>query len=90
MVQINSEITGLRELAKNSDKLRKSFSSSTLRTALRGGAAVVRKLARERAPVDEGDLKKGIKTQARKVRNGQAAVDIGFDRETAWHGGSWS
>ena len=46
MVQINGEVTGLRELAANSSKLKKSFAGSTLRTALRNGAKPVRTRAR--------------------------------------------
>ena len=43
MVEIGSEITNLKELSRNVKSLKKSFATSTLRTALRNGNA---------APVD--------------------------------------
>ena len=87
MVQINSEITGLKELAKNSDKLSKSFARTTLRTALRNAAKPVRREARARVPVDEGDLRKSIKTKATVKRSGDGYADVGFDPEIAFYGG---
>ena len=63
MVQVKTEITGLRELAQNSAKLRKGFEGNILRTGLRGGARPVIKKARADAPRDEGDLAKGIRSQ---------------------------
>ena len=77
MVQINGRVEGLRELAKNSDKLRKSFGRSTLRTALRNGAKPVRVRARADAPKEEGLLRRNIITKAKVVRSGFGYVDIG-------------
>ena len=85
MVEIGSNITGLEELARNVKSLKKSFATSTLRTALRNGAAPVRKIARANVAVDRGDLKKAIRTKATVKRNGFGYADIGFDR-TEFHG----
>ena len=38
MVEVGSDIKGLKDLAKNSGKLKKSFAGTTLRTALRNAA----------------------------------------------------
>ena len=85
MVQINGEVTGLRELAANSSKLKKSFAGSTLRTALRNGAKPVRTRARNIVDVDSGDLKKAIKSKAKVTRSGFGYADVGYEREQ-FHG----
>ena len=75
MVAITSEITGLRELANNKNKLKKSFSGSTLRTALRAAGAPVLKNAKDIVVVDEGDLKASLKRKATVKRSGEGYVD---------------
>ena len=79
MVEINSNIQGLKELAKNVDKLSKSFHRTTLRTALRNAAKPVRDLARDKVPVASGDLRKGIRTVAKVNRDGEGYANVGFD-----------
>ena len=85
MVEINSDIQGLKELAKNVDKLSKSFHRTTLRTALRNAAKPVRSLARDKVDVDSGDLRKGIRTEAKVNRDGEGYANVGFDR-AQFHG----
>ena len=87
MVEVGSEIKGLKELAKNSDKLKKSFASSTLRTALRNGAKPVLRRAKAKVAVDEGDLKKALAINAKVDRKGEGYADVGFRKEQAFHGG---
>ena len=77
MVQINGRIEGLRELDKNAAKLKKSFASSTLRTALRNAGKPVRTRAKDGVPVDSGDLRKAIKSKAKVTRAGEGNVEIG-------------
>ena len=86
MVAVSGNITGLKELAKNSAKLKKSFAASTLRTALRNAAAPVRKDARDNAPREEGILRKEIKTKAKVTKRGYGYADIGFT-ERGFYGG---
>ena len=86
MVAINSEITGLRELAAKSDKLKKSFAKSTLRTALRNAGNPVLKHARAHVAVDEGDLKKSLKRKATVRRTGEGYVDIGVEKGDVFYG----
>ncbi len=86
MVAINSEITGLRELVKNSDKLKKSFAGSALRTALRNAGNPVLKEAKARVPVDEGDLKKSLKSHATVKKSGFGYVDIGPEKGEVFYG----
>ena len=50
MVDINTEITGLKELRKNVDSLSKSFARTTLRTALRNAAKPVVREAKVPSP----------------------------------------
>ena len=83
MVQINSEITGLRELARNSDKLKKSFATSTIRTAIRAVGSLVGRGARQRVEnVASGELRKrGINWRVRKPKYGEVSVDVGWTRD---------
>ena len=85
MVEINSNIQGLKELSKDIDKLSKSFQRATLRTALRNAAKPVRQLARDKVPVASGDLRKGIRTEAKVNRDGEGYANVGFDRKE-FHG----
>ena len=76
MVEVGSEIKGLKELAKNSDKLKKNFAGTTLRTALRNAAQPVRRRARAKVPVDEGDLREVYRHQ----RQGETGPGDGYRR----------
>lgn len=85
-MQVTGQIEGLDELAKNLDKLKPSFERTTLRTALRNAAKPVVKLMRRFAPVERGDLKKGIRSKAKVQRNGFGYVDIGPTRDLFYAG----
>ena len=90
-VDIQYKITGLKELAKNRDKLSRSpLSASTLRTGLRNAAAPVRKRAQGHARAQDlresGDLIKGIATHVRVDRAGQGTALIGY-RLPVFYGG---
>ena len=78
-------IQGLKELAKNVDKLSKSFARTTLRTALRNAAKPVRKEARVLVAVESGDLKGAIAAKVTVTKAGDGYADVGFDR-AQWHG----
>ena len=63
MVEVNHEIVGLRELAKNIDKLKPAFARSTLRTALRNAAKPVAVDAKANVVVRTvGNLRRNIRT----------------------------
>ena len=85
MVEINSDIQGLKELSKNVEKLSKSFARTTLRTALRNAASPVRKEARALVPVGTGDLKGAIRAKVTVTKAGDGYADVGFDRDE-FHG----
>ena len=87
MVEVSHEIKGLKDLAKNSDKLKKNFASTTLRTALRNAAQPVRNKARAKVPIGEGDLKKAIAINAKVDKKGEGHADIGFRKDKAFYGG---
>ena len=78
MVEVGSDIKGLKDLAKNADNLKKSFAGTTLRTALRNGAKPVRDKAKASVPVDEGKLKRSIGIRAKVSRGGDGYADVGF------------
>ena len=78
MVTVKTEITGLRELAKNSAKLRKGFEGNILRTGLRGGARPVRLKARALVSVASGDLKKAIAASAVSLKRGVGVISVGI------------
>ena len=86
MVQIGGEIEGFKQLAANAGKLRKSFLTSTLRTALRNAAAPVRKFARDQAPVDEGNLKGAIESRAEVPGPGSGYADVGVAKGNVFYG----
>ena len=86
MVQITGRIEGLPELARNAAKLKKSFASSTLRTALRNAAKPVRTRARNTVDVDSGDLRKAIKSKAKVTRSGFGYADVGYERNSSTAG----
>ena len=89
---VDFEIEGLKELAKNADKLRRSFTTSTLRTALRGAAKPVLRRAKATVPVDSGRLKRSLGIRAKVERNGSdsqmskrgAAASIRATTRTSW------
>ena len=85
MVQIGVEITGLKELSRNVGQLSKSFSRTTLRTALRNAAKPVRTRAKANVAVDQGDLRRDIKSKATVRRDGSGYADVGFLRRS-FHG----
>ena len=87
MVEIASDIKGLKDLAKNSDKLKKNFESTTLRTALRGGSRPLLRVAKAKVPIDEGDLKKALAINAKVNKKGEGYADVGFRPAQAFHGG---
>ena len=77
MVEVNHEIVGLRELAKNIDKLKPAFARSTLRTALRNAAKPVAVDAKANVVVDQGNLRRNIRVNASVKRSGRGQADIG-------------
>ena len=89
-VDIQYKITGLKELAKNRDKLSRSFERVTLRTGLRNAAAPVRKRVQGHARAQDlresGDLIKGIATKAIVGRPGHGIAFIGY-RSEQFYGG---
>ena len=86
MVVVNSEITGLKELSKNSDKLKKSFAKSTLRTALRNAGKPVLKEAKALVPVASGDLKKTLRIKVVIERSGLGYADIAVGKGDVFYG----
>ena len=69
----------------NADQLKKSFAGSTLRTALRNAAKPVRTLAKANVAVDQGDLRRDIKSKAKVRRDGSGYADVGFLKRS-FHG----
>ena len=84
MVEINSDIQGLKELSKNVDKLSKSFARTTLRTALRNAAKPVRQEARALVAVESGDLKGAIGVKVTVTKAGDGYADVGLRRATSF------
>lgn len=87
MVEVGGEIKGLDKLAKNADKLSKSFGRTTLRTALRNAAKPVRQKARAIVPRDSGNLRRAIAVNAKVDRDGEGYADVGYRRDKAFYGG---
>ena len=85
MVQISATVTGLPQLGRNASKLKKSFSRSTLRTALRNAAKPVVREAKDLVVVDTGEVRDHIGFSAKVLRDGRGFVDIGV-RNPVFHG----
>lgn len=86
MPEVSLNIEGVRELQRNVDKLSRSFSKSTLRTALRNAAAPVRKEARSKAPKESGALRRAIKSRAKVTRSGFGFADVGVEKGDVFYG----
>lgn len=87
MVQIQTEIKGLRELVKDVNVLKQGFAKSTLRTALRGAARPVLKLAKEKVPVRTGNLRRSLGTKVSVKRSGFGTAAIAARRGGRYRGG---
>lgn len=75
-----ARIEGMRELQKQLRKLEK-MPQGALSKAVRKGGRVALKEIKNRAPVDSGDLKKGLKIYAEKTtKKGKKVFDVRFDR----------
>ena len=85
MPEVEIEIKGLKELAKNIDSLGKNFARSTLRTALRGGAKPVVRLAKAKAPYRTGRLRRDIRAVVSVKRDGYGTALVGWTSAAA-HG----
>lgn len=73
-------ILGMAELKKQFKKLEK-IPQGAITKSTRKGARIGLKEIKSRAPVDSGDLKKGLKIYAEKTRKkGKKVFDIRFDR----------
>lgn len=86
MPEIEYEIKGLKEMAKNLDSLGKNFARSTLRTALRNAAKPVVKRAKAKVPVATGDLKRSLAAVAKVDRDGVGIARVGARRDGGFRG----
>lgn len=74
-----SEIVGLRELERDMRRLAQ-VPQKVVTKAARAGAAIARKSAKTNAPVDTGQLKKGVILKAeRKVKPGKKVFGVMID-----------
>lgn len=75
----NFKIDGMKELESMFKQLEKVPQTVATKSA-RAGATVARKAAKEKAPEDEGNLKKGIiLKRERRVKVGKAVYDVMMD-----------
>ena len=72
-------VQGLKELHAMLQQLPVRIERNIMRGAIRAGANVFRDAARQAAPVDDGDLKRSIKTSSSKVTKGKVTVNVGTD-----------
>ena len=76
-MQVDMQIEGLEELAKNVNKLNTSFQRTTIRTALRAGARAVLKRAKTNVPVQSRNLKRSLGSRVKVLPRGFGFADIG-------------
>ncbi len=72
-------VQGLKELHQMLQQLPVRIERNIMRGAIRAGANVYRDAARAAAPVDDGILKRSIKTGSSKVTKGKVTVSVGTD-----------
>lgn len=72
-------VQGLKELHAMLQELPVRIERNIMRGAIRAGANVFRDAARQAAPVDDGDLKRSIKTSSPNVKKGNVVVNVGTD-----------
>jgi HK97 gp10 family phage protein len=75
-MDLKYKIEGGKELAELLKKLPDKVEKNFMRQAVRAGAAVVVKDARNRVPKRTGNLSKSIGTVSRKTRGGKVGVSI--------------
>jgi HK97 gp10 family phage protein len=79
MVRRRGDIEGLRQLERDMQRLGR-VPQKVATKAARAGAAIARKAAKANAPVDTGELKKGVIMKAeRKVKPGKKVYGIMID-----------
>lgn len=72
-------VQGLKELHAMLQELPVRIERNIMRGAIRAGANVYRDAARAAAPVDDGTLKRSIKTGSTNVKKGKVVVNVGTD-----------
>lgn len=73
------QVQGLKELHHMLQELPVRIERNIMRGAIRAGANVFRDAARQAAPVDDGLLKRSIKTGSTNVKRGNVVVNVGTD-----------
>lgn len=68
------QVKGLKELSKALEELGGRDALKAIRAGVRAGAAIIGKEARSRAPVDTGELRRGIKWQASRSRSSPTEI----------------
>lgn len=79
MANESFQVQGLKELHAMLQELPVRIERNIMRGAIRAGANVFRDAARQAAPVDDGTLKRSIKTASSKVTKGKVTVNVGTD-----------
>lgn len=75
-----TDVKGMRELQRQFNRMG-SFPQKNLTVAVRKGSKIVLNEARKNAPIDTGNLKRGVKMYAEKSRKGKKVFDIRMDRK---------
>lgn len=73
------QVQGLKELHNMLQQLPVRIEKNIMRGALRAGANVMRDAARQAAPVEDGTLKRSIKTSSTNIKKGNVVVNVGTD-----------
>jgi len=79
MANESFQVQGLKELHQMLQELPVRIERNIMRGAVRAGANVYRDAAREAAPVDDGILRRSIKTGSTNVKKGKVVVNVGTD-----------
>lgn len=72
-----NDIIGVKEVKKMLEDVGKA-PAKVLTKSVKSGAKIALNSARDNAPVDTGNLKRGIRLKAEKRRNGRRVYGVGF------------
>lgn len=82
---MNVDITGAKELAKMLNELPLKLERNIMRAALRAGAAVIAKEAKQNVPVDSGELKSSIRTSSNSKKGLVEANAVVGRKKKGWY-----
>lgn len=77
---VSFKIHGLKEVLDQLRNVQPRQCNNAVRAGLRAGSGVIRDAARQKVPIDDGDLRRAIQTVARRGKKGVHRFQVGIRR----------